>query len=147
MNKSRHTGLIFSILAFYWLLAGTGCCPSQIRYIHKEVSRDHTYIEFTENTRPLTIDSEVGGEHMTFYKVLAFQSDRFQITVTPLEGKVFSGISGDGIQIQKIPGSNVFQWTVEVDALETIFTIDLSAHPYGRYRLRIEKLQELPQVE
>ncbi len=128
----------FLLLVLLFILAS--CSPNQIRYQQQQVSRDYTYIEFTENIRPLTIIDEVGGEQMNFYKVLAFQGDQFDVKVVPLEGVPASSISGVGFRTKEIPGKNLPHWIIEVEALESIFTIDLSAHPYSRYQLYIEKL-------
>ncbi|WP_148267002.1 hypothetical protein [Pseudodesulfovibrio mercurii] len=117
-----------------------GCVPSQVRHRQELVSRDYSYIDFTQNAAPLTIVADVGGEHMTYYKVLAFQGDRFRITVADLDGETSTVISGDGIRIRKGPDATVFQRLVEVEALDTLFSVELDAHPYGRYRLIIEKL-------
>ncbi len=139
MNRSCKTqslyGLIFILLVFL-----CACSPSQIRYQQQRVSRDYTYLEFMENVQPLTLVAEVGGEHMSFYKVLAFQGDKFKVRISALDGKPFAGISGEGIHTQESLDGSSWLCVVEVKALETLFTIDLSAHPFSRYQLRIEKL-------
>ncbi|WP_319583167.1 hypothetical protein [uncultured Pseudodesulfovibrio sp.] len=130
--------LLTTLLLSLAVLAG--CAQSQVRYRQERVSRDYTYIDFTQDTRPLTFVSEVGGEHMSYYKVLAFEGDRFRVTVTDLEGKTSSVITGDGVEIREGTSMNGFQRIVEVQELETLFSIELDAHPYARYRLGIEKI-------
>lgn len=77
---------------------------------------------------------------MSFYKVIAFEKDEFCVTLTTLDGVVFFGISGEGIHIESFPSSNTSKKLVKVEAQETIFSVDLSSHPYGEYQLQIEKL-------
>ncbi len=77
---------------------------------------------------------------MTFYKVLTFEKDEFCVTLTTLDGTVFFGISGKGVHIESLPALNTQKKLVKIEAQEAIFTIDLSAHPYGKYQLQIEKL-------
>lgn len=97
-------------------------------------------MDFSRNNHPYETISIVGGEHMIFYKILGFENDKFSVTVETLEGKVFWGVSGDGICIESIPGIEEVKKRVKVDAMEAIFSVDISAHPYGRYKLRVEKL-------
>ena len=129
-----------SLLMLCCLSAVAGCAPSQLRYRQEMTSRDYNYIDFIRNSEPLTFVSEVGGEHMTFYKVLAFQGDTFRITVVDLEGRTAPAISGEGIEVRKGSDSSVFQRIVEVQDPDALFYIELDAHPFGRYRLEIEKL-------
>lgn len=140
----RKPGLLTGFLIVgLMILLSTQCLAESkphIRHHIEKVSRDYTYIDFLENKKPFEIISTVGGEHMTFYKVLAFEKDEFCVTLTTLDGVVFFGISGKGVHIESLPTSNAKKKVVKVEALETIFTIDLSAHPYGEYQLQIEKL-------
>lgn len=140
MRKTISAWLGLPLLLLCCLSAVAGCAQSQLRYRQEAVSRDYSYIDFTRNSRPLTIVAEVGGEHMTFYKVLAFQGDVFRITVVDLEGRTSKVISGEGIAVREGADSKVFQRIVEVEDLDTLFAIELDAHPYARYRLSIEKL-------
>ncbi len=77
---------------------------------------------------------------MTFYKVIAFEKDEFCVTLTTLNGVVFFSISGEGVRIKSIPSLRALKKVVAVEAQETIFAIELSAHPYGEYQLQIEKM-------
>ncbi|MGE4423989.1 MAG: hypothetical protein AB7D39_16950 [Pseudodesulfovibrio sp.] len=140
MRKTKNIWLGLPLLVLFSLQAVAGCAPDRVRYRQERVSRDYNYIDFTQNTQPLTIVAEVGGEHMSFYKVLAFEGDRFRITVADLEGKTSAVVTGDGIEIREGADAGVFQRVVEVESLETLFSVELDAHPYGRYRLKIEKL-------
>ena len=47
---------------------------------------------------------EVGGEHMTFYKILGFEGGGFNVTVEALEGYVSWSLMGDGVSVNAIPG-------------------------------------------
>lgn len=140
MLESRSIRLFVVLSIFLLLSAVVGCTSSQIRYHQQQLSQDYTYIDFTENSTPLSIIAEVGGEHMSFYKVIAFYGDRFKICVIPLEGKPAATLSGDGVTVKESADEGFLQWVVQVDATEVFITIDFSAHPYGRYTLLIEKL-------
>ena len=139
MNLVKYKQTFLYIL-FLWIFCFVGCSPSHVRQHIEKVSRDYTYIDFVKNENPFEVVSEVGGEHMTFYKVLAFEKDEFCVTLTMLDGTVFFGISGEGINIESLPDLNTQKKKVKIEAQEAIFTIDLSAHPYGKYQLQIEKL-------
>ncbi len=114
-----------------------GCADSHILHHREDVSRNWIYIDFSTNQHPYETESAIGGEHMTFYKVLGFENDEFIVTVKNLEGRVDWGITGDGIRIESLPDAE--KKRVFVDASEAIFTLDFSAHPFGRYKLRVEK--------
>ncbi len=120
-----------------------GCADSHVLHYREDVSRNWIYIDFSRNPHPYEIEAIVGGEHMTFYKVLGFENDEFTLTVETfkdIEARVDWGITGDGINVESLPDKGGEEKKrVIVDAPEVIFTVDFSAHPNGSYKLRIEK--------
>lgn len=81
---------------------------------------------------------------MTFYKILGFRGDEFHVTVETLDGDVMWGVSGDGVCTESLSGGDTEQEIVTVVASEAIFTVDFSAHPFGKYKLKVEKLPPAP---
>ena len=138
---SKSAILSKALLLFLGVILLQGCIDSHILHQREDVSRNWIYIDFSRNPHPCEIESAVGGEHMTFYKVLGFENDEFSVTVKNLNGHVDWGIAGDGISVESFPDqSSEGKKRVIVNESEVIFTIDFSAHPYGEYKLRIEKL-------
>ncbi len=117
-----------------------GCSSSHVLFQREGLSRNWIYIDFSRNKAPYENESEVGGEHMTFYKILGFEGDEFNVTVKTLEGEVSWGVMGDGVSVTAISGGDDKGRHVTVEDSEDIFTVDFSAHPYGRYKLTVEKL-------
>ena len=126
--------ILFSVSVF------TGCAAPYILHQRKDVSRDWTYLDFSRTNRPFVTRSAVGGEHMTFYRVIGFQNDRFIITLTPLTGDLFFSAAGEGVHVESLSGGAHRKKTVAVLAEEAVFSVELSAHPYGEYQLEIKKL-------
>ena len=142
-SNMYHRLNICILVIFTGVLLFQGCTGSHILNQREGLSRTWIYIDFSRNQHPYETESIVGGEHMTFYKVLGFENDEFTVTVETfkaIEARVDWGISGDGIRIESLPDQDGKEKKrVTVDASEAIFTVDFSAHPYGEYKLRIEK--------
>jgi hypothetical protein len=131
---SRVVVSVISIIAFTLIF---GCSPSHILRYEEDVSRDYTYIDFARNTGPFNIESQVGGEHIKYIKILGFEGDKFLINFKPLKGEPMYNLSGQGFDTKKC---RTQMETVFVRDLETIISLALSAHPYGEYSLTITKL-------
>ena len=114
-----------------------GCSPSHIMSYEEDVSRDYTYIDFARNTDPFTSESQVGGEHIKYIKILGFEGDKFLIEFIPFEGEPMYNLSGQGFDTKK---SRDQMETVFVRDMETIISLSISAHPYGEYTVTITKL-------
>lgn len=132
------------LLLCLWSISLQGCAESHILLHREGLSRTWIYIDFSRNKDPYETISNVGGEHMTFYKILGFEGDEFHVTIETLEGNVFWGVEGDGVLIESLPGGDTEKRSVTVVASEAIFTIDFSAHPFGGYKLKVEKLPSAP---
>ncbi len=117
----------------------TGCSSHRIHQ-WEDVSQDCTYISFVNKTTPFRLTSQVGGEHTSFIKVLGFEGEMFEVAHHSLAGEVMVGISGQGIEIVDPGRTGTGKETVLVVDRESIFTVDLSAHPYGEYELTITRL-------
>lgn len=126
----------FPLLSGMLLLAG--CAPSHVFHTAEDVSRDFTYITFSQNSAPFQHASQVGGEHMSFIKVLGFEGEIYVVELTCKEGRCDYHISGDGVLIEKDPAGPDSR-TVTVLARDALFSVAVSAHPYGDYALKITK--------
>lgn len=122
------------------MLVLAGCAPQHILHYREAVSRDYTTITFSENSSPFRHKSQVGGEHMSFVKVLGFEGDVFIVELTSAEGDVGCHITGEDIRVERdLSGGN--KQTVTVLSGEVLFSVAVSAHPYGEYVLQISKLR------
>ena len=139
ISGKTHRQIIL-IIFLVGLFNFTGCSRSHIRHVVEKVSRDYIYIDFIENENPFRVISEVGGEHMTFYKVLAFENDEFRVTLTTLDGMVFFSVAGTGVYIESLHDPTIQKKVVKIKSQEAVFSIELSAHPYGKYQLEIQKI-------
>ncbi|WP_321492066.1 hypothetical protein [uncultured Desulfobacter sp.] len=139
-NRVRRRKLPGLVLFVLMTLLVQGCSKSHILFQREGISRTWIYIDFTKNETPYENQSIVGGEHMTFYKVLGFEGDEFVVTVETIEGNVMWGVMGDQVNIEPVRESNTEKKYVTVVDTEAIFTIDFSAHPFGQYKLTIEKM-------
>ncbi len=113
-------------------------CRSHIIHRYEEVSRDYTYLEFYRNPQPCRLQGIIGGEHQTFINVLGFTGDRYSVSMVDKEDHPSFAVSGDGIKVSGTPENN--EKIVEIEAMETFFSIAVYAHPYGEYQMTIKKL-------
>jgi len=131
-----------TILGFHALLLGLlhlwGCAPSHVIHYREAVSRDCTTVAFTRNTNAYRYRSQVGGEHISTVQVLGFKGDVFRIQLTSHGDPVMFNIVGDGIRTVDTGRQHEKEAFVVVEASETIYDIELSAHPYGEFELKIE---------
>jgi len=81
----------------------------------------------------------VGGEHITRYRILGFEGERYLIT-----GR------GEDLYMSVDPGTSSARLTptrdddtciVEVLSLDALITIELSAHPVSDYTLEIHRIE------
>lgn len=126
----------------YYLVLGvvlfTGCVPSHVLHHHDDVSRDYTYITFSRNRSPYRLESQIGGEHVSSFRVLGFEGDIYQVEIDSRVGDVDCYISGEGIHVERDPAT-INKQTVTVLERDCVFSVALSAYPYGEYMLRISK--------
>ncbi len=114
-------------------------CPNLVTCRYETVSRDFTCLEFKDDHPPCVIDGMAGGEHTSFITVTGTHGDTFRVHFIPTLGSPHYTIDGTGIKPLKTRTPNETEITMEGEASE--FVISLSAHPYGEYRLVIEKLK------
>lgn len=139
---NRILALLLISLSFY--AVGEEINDATLLLRHTEtLSRDHFYLHFDENGR-YQKQNIIGGEHQTGYHILGFEDDVYQMTVTSLEGEAMYSLSGDGYQHKSnsdAPNSETI--TVLYQDLEqpsTWITIWISAHPYAKYTITVDKL-------
>ena len=120
------------------LISFESTCSSHIIHRYDNVSRDYTYLEFYRNSQPCKLQGRIGGEHQTFIKVLGFSGDRYSVSLTKITDSPDFNISGDGIKVSNTTKSN--EKIIEIEAMETFFSINVSAYPYGKYQMTITKL-------
>ncbi len=105
----------------------------------KDVSRDFTFIHFGHNKSPYVHQGEVGGEHISYIRVLGQAGDRFTVKVEALTGDLYDIVTGDGIKVASHTSKKTSQYEVSVSGRDTLFSVELSAHPYAEYKLIITK--------
>lgn len=124
------------------LLIGTFClatgCAGHVVRTHESVSRDTTWIQFTEKESPFVVNRLVGGEHISRYRLLGFEGERYRITGRG-EDLYMDIFPGNGADTYGTDTDDVFE--VEVIGLDALITVELSAHPVSEYQLRIEKIK------
>ncbi len=141
MNQTRnifnilHKNSIFLILLL--LITIAGCAPSHVLHVKNEVSRDYTYIDFVRNTDPFVVMTSVGGEHIKTIKIIGFEGDKFLLEFTNQKGDVIFNITDGGTDYKRI---NKFSGTIIVRNLDSLVSIETSAHPYADYTLKITPL-------
>lgn len=131
---SRHVAFIL-----LGMLVLSGCAPSHILHYREDVSRDFTTITFSGNSSPFRHKAQVGGEHMSFVNVLGFEGDVFLVELTAEMGDVGCSVSGEGIVVEPDPAGDNKQ-TVTIVGGEVLFSVGVSAYPYGEYVLQISRL-------
>ncbi|WP_148204277.1 hypothetical protein [Syntrophotalea carbinolica] len=132
--------MIRSLYCFFLgMLVLSGCAPSHILHYREDVSRDFTTISFSANRAPYYHRSQVGGEHMSFVQVLGFEGAVFRIELILEVGNVDCSIYGEGVVVESDPAGDNTQIVTVVDG-EVLFSVGLSAYPYGEYTLKISNL-------
>ena len=126
------TALLISV---FWL--ATGCAGHVVRN-HEGVSRDTTWIQFTEKGSPFVVNRLVGGEHISRYRLLGFEGERYRITGRG-EDLYMDIFPGNGADTYGTDSDDTFE--VEVIGLDALISVELSAHPVSEYQLRIEKIK------
>ncbi len=114
-------------------------CPNLVTCRYETVSRDFTCLEFKDDHPPCVIDGMAGGEHTSFITVTGNHGDTFRVHFIPTLGSPYYTIDGTGIKPLKTRTPN--ETEIAMDGEISEFVISLSAHPYGEYRLVIEKLK------
>lgn len=120
------------------LLTFDNDCLPHIMHRAEKVSRDYTYLEFYRNTGPCRFKGIIGGEHQTFINVVGFSGDRYSVSLIEKKNEPSFSISGDGIKVSRQKREN--EIIVEIEAMQTFFSISPSAYPYGEYQITIKKL-------
>ena len=113
-------------------------CRSHIIHRYELTSRDYSYLEFHRDGQPCRLQGIIGGEHQTFINVVAFIGDKYSVSLIKKKGDLDLAISGKGIKVLSSPEAN--EQIVEIEVMETFFTISPWAYPYGEYQLIIKKL-------
>lgn len=116
----------------------SGCTPSHVLHHHDDVSRDYTYITFSRNQSPYRLEAQVGGEHISSVTVLGFEGEIYEVELDSRVGDVDCYISGEAIDVDRDPAM-INKRTVTVLGRGCLFSVELSAHPYGEYILSISK--------
>ncbi|VFQ47199.1 hypothetical protein [Desulfoluna butyratoxydans] len=126
-----------SVLLAALLLLAPGCV-SHVIHTHESVSRDTTWIRVEEAKKPFVVSDIVGGEHITRYRILGFEGERYLITGRG-EGLYMSVDPGTSARL--IPTRDDDTCIVEVLSLDALITIELSAHPVSDYTLEIRRIE------
>ena len=135
MHQGKNIFTLFLTLVL--LTTISGCTPSHILHFKKDVSRDYTYINFTRNPDPFVVRTSVGGEHIKAIKILGFEGDKFLLEFFNHIGKVNFNFSDYDTEYRRI---NEFSGTILIRNIDSIVSIETSAHPYAEYTLKITPL-------
>lgn len=127
----RYLQAFLGLAAFLILFTLCGCSGHLIHH-WQETSRDYSYIDFARNSSPYTVSSRVGGEHITYVKILGFKGDHFTVEMQQ-EGNAGFIVHGEGATVSK-KGKITH---VLIEATDTLVMIEISALSYGDYVLTI----------
>ncbi len=141
MNQRQNTFNLFNrhglFLTLILLITISGCTPSHVLHFKEDVSRDYTYIDFVRNPDPFVVRTSVGGEHIKTIKILSFEGDKFILEFTNHQGEVMFNISDGDAEYKRM---NEFSGTIIIRNLDSLVSIETSAHPYAEYTLTITPL-------
>lgn len=129
-----YVARVFPGLGSLLLLFVLSGCADHVIYHQQKTSRDYTYIDFSRNSSPYLFRGQVGGEHMSFIKVLGFQGDRFTVTMRQSGDAGFT-VYGEDACVRR-SGTTA---EVAIKAIDALFVIEISALSYGDYELEIAK--------
>ena len=132
---------VITASALLWTVNATSFDPScrpHIIHTYEEASRDFSYLEFQRNKQPCQLKGKIGGEQQTFINVLGFAGDRYSVSLFEQVDHPSFTISGEGIKVLRSAENK--QQIVEIEAMQTFFSIAVYAYPYGEYKMTIKKL-------
>ncbi|WP_432452634.1 MULTISPECIES: hypothetical protein [unclassified Agarivorans] len=135
MNACLCSGLLVALLSVAsWPLSAAD--TQLLRHV-QGLSRDYYYLNIESPAQPFQVQDIVGGEHENQYFILGFAGDQFSIAIDSLEGDAGYSLGGEGYQAQQqAEGDHVL-----VEQPHTWIRIQVSAHPYAEYRLRVKKYE------
>ena len=141
----RHKGFTMkqttmaSVLLAALLLLAPGCV-NHVIHTHESVSRDTTWVRVEEPNKPFVVSDIVGGEHITRYRILGFEGERYLITG---RGEDLYMSVDPGTSARLTPTQDDDTCIVEVLSLDALITIALSAHPVSDYTLEIHRIEAI----
>lgn len=120
------------------LLFSSFCCFAQNQQILRHIeglSRDFYYINIDDTHVPYIAEDIVGGEHTNIYHILGFPDETFIIVMQSIKGEASYSIHGEGFTINRRPKGDV----VTIKDSHTWIRLEVSAHPYAEYSLKVKK--------
>ncbi|SCY66160.1 hypothetical protein [Desulfoluna spongiiphila] len=126
-----------AVLLMASLLLAPGCV-NHVIHTHEGVSRDTTWIRVEEAKTPFVVSDIVGGEHITRYRILGFEGERYLITGSG-ENLYMSVDPGPSARLTSTPDDDTC--LVEVLSMDALISIELSAHPVSEYTLEIHRVK------
>lgn len=112
-----------------------GCLP-HITSQREDVSRDYTCVDIKDRNEPCVFQGIAGGEHQTFIQVSGSYGDKFSVSFSKIAGNPMFTITGDGIETTR---SKDDETIISIQNEATFFSIVLSAHPFGEYKVNLKK--------
>lgn len=132
-----------TLLVPVFVTALAACSSNPVIYHTEELSRDYTYLDISQNSSSYIVESQVGGEHQSIYKILGFKGERFTISIESIDGEAMHSLDGDGFRVFNYYSDeekNIRVEEVEVTTMDTWVTFSLYAHPQAEYKLTVTKL-------
>jgi len=133
MKKTTMAAVL--LVAFLLLAPG---CVNHVIHTHEGVSRDTTWIRVEEAEKPFVVSDIVGGEHITRYRILGFEGERYFITG---RGEDLYMSLDPGSSARLTPTRDDDSCVVEVLGMDALISIELSAHPVSDYTLEIHRIE------
>ncbi len=109
------------------LLGSSFACRYHVMKQSIELSRDITYISFSQTKKAYVFKGEVGGEQTSITNLIGFAGERYEIKVTPKSEKIKLYVSGEGAEVKD--GSDPLHKTARVNSPHSVIEIALTAHP------------------
>ena len=115
----------------------SSCAPSPVLNLHESVSRTTMTLCFSTRQQPYKINSIVGGEHITTYRILGFPEEELLVEVDSIEPEaLYFNVKGHQAEIiESIRSASKQQFTVRFLATTSEAILQLSAHPHASYHL------------
>ena len=115
--------------------------PGHVLVAKNIMSRDFTYISFAHKKEAYIGKAEVGGEQISYTKIIAFAGEQYQIEVAP-DPNLDLSVSGRGVNVEDITDGFKKRVTVNEDTTETFIEISLTSHPDSTtYSLTVTQLR------
>lgn len=128
-----RTAVAAFLVGLTFLFSG---CSNSVLHVRRDVSRTTTWVRVADPASPFTVSDVVGGEHITRYRLLGFEGERYRITGSG-EGLYMDIDPGPSAVLSSAPGRHLFD--LEIIGMDALVTIEVSSSDFvSTYHLAVE---------